>query len=136
MATPVASQDPDQLPRLIRLQIHSGDLGTLAPFNFDGLPFLPRHAFAVTGVPTPTTRGKHAHRRSSQLMICLNGRVEVEWKRGQAAATISLDRPGLALLVPPGTWSSQTYAAPASVLLVLASEPYSPDDYLPGPSAL
>lgn len=41
-----------------------------------------------------------------------------------------LDRPSLALHVPPGTWAVETYLEQGSLLTVLASHPYDPRDYV------
>jgi hypothetical protein len=100
--------------------------GSLTPFDYADLPFTPRRVFAVADVPTGTSRGGHSHRSATQLLVCLNGRIDVLMRvRGDAGRVmLAPGEPGL--LLGPGVWSQQTYLAPNSVLLVFASEPYDP----------
>ena len=51
--------------------------GSLTPFDYADLPFPPRRVFAVTDVPPGTSRGGHSHGSSTQLLVCLAGRIEL-----------------------------------------------------------
>jgi dTDP-4-dehydrorhamnose 3,5-epimerase-like enzyme len=121
---------PDKTGQIIRMPQHTDERGTLTAIDFSSLPFVPCRAFSITDVPSGTVRGGHAHRRASQLLICLSGRVSVELRRGETRTRFDLDDPGFGLLILPGTWASQTYLQPRTTLLVFASEPYDPDDYI------
>jgi dTDP-4-dehydrorhamnose 3,5-epimerase-like enzyme len=108
--------------------------GSLLPVDFSDLPFHPCRAFVVQDVPAGTARGGHAHRRGSQLLVRLAGRVLVEMRVGGQQAHCLLDRSDRGLLVGPGVWAQQTYVDSGAILLVFASEPYDPADYLAGPA--
>ena len=41
-----------------------------------------------------------------------------------------LNRPNIGLYIPPMIWAAQYKYSPDAVLLVLASAPYDPDDYI------
>jgi oxalate decarboxylase/phosphoglucose isomerase-like protein (cupin superfamily) len=131
--TSVTSSIPKEAGHIVRLERRADARGTLIPIEFSSLPFAPRRIFAVTDVPAGTTRGQHAHRRASQVLICLSGHVRVELRRGGKRTIVDLENASTGLLILPGTWASQTYVLPQTTLLVLANEPYDPDDYLNEP---
>jgi hypothetical protein len=119
--------------RLLALPRHVDVRGDLIPFNFDDLPFVPKHAFAVRGVPAGTARGGHALRSAQQILICLTGQMKVLLRDRTTSATIILDKPHTALLIRAGLWAEQTYLLPDTVMLVFSSEPFSPENYAPEP---
>ncbi len=49
---------------------------------------------------------------------------------GERSEEIVLDRPELALHVPPMVWTTQYKYSPDAVLLVLASDVYREEDYI------
>ncbi len=75
-------------------------------------------------------RGKHAHRRCSQFMLCVNGAVDVACDDGCGQKTFTLDRGNKALLVPPGIWAVVTFRQAGSVVAVLCDRPYEEHDYI------
>lgn len=94
------------------------------------LPFAPRRVFSVFGVRSREIRGEHAHRKCHQLLICVAGSVSVMVDDGRRRDTVLLDKPNLALHVPPMVWASQYHYSPDATLLVLASDPYDAADYI------
>jgi dTDP-4-dehydrorhamnose 3,5-epimerase-like enzyme len=115
---------------LVELRRHEDERGALLPIDFDRLPFSPRRVFTVTGVPAGTVRGEHGHRSGRQLLICLQGRIDILLRRGRGQAQLTLEPTGPGLLIGPYVWCRQTYVVENSALLVLASEPYDPDSYV------
>lgn len=93
------------------------------------LPIPIRRVFTVRAEKN-TARGKHAHRRCSQILICLNGIVEVNCKDGSDERSIRLDRRDRALLIPPSIWAEQIYLVSPTILLVLCDKPFEEDDYI------
>lgn len=104
--------------------------GTLLPFYFDSLPFVPMHSFCVSHVPAGAVRGKHAHRTASQLLCCLSGEIEVTLRSGRHEVRIQLIDDAHGLLVGPGVWAQQRYHTEKAILLVMGSEAYSPASYI------
>lgn len=96
----------------------------------DAVPFTPRRWFLVYDVPSREVRGEHAHRVCHQFLICVSGQVSVAVDDGERRAEVLLDRPALGLYVPPRVWASQYRYDDDAVLLVLASHPYDPADYI------
>lgn len=94
------------------------------------IPFTPRRWFMVYDVPSREVRGEHAHRICEQFMICVSGRVTVAVDDGRNRGEVVLDRPSMGIYVPPMVWASEYRYEDDAVLLVLASHPYDPDDYI------
>jgi dTDP-4-dehydrorhamnose 3,5-epimerase-like enzyme len=99
------------------------------------VPFEMRRIFFVTGVAAGQTRGRHAHRRCHQLLVCPAGAVSVRLTDGSASRTVELDTPQKALHIPPGLWAEQIYRDPATLLLVLCDRVYEAEDYIRGMEA-
>lgn len=105
--------------------------GALAVVDFaTQLPFLPQRTFFVYEVPSQHVRGEHAHRQCQQFLICVQGAVSVVVDDGQQRREVLLDSPQVGLFVPPWVWASQYRYQPHSVLVVFASHPYDPGDYI------
>jgi UDP-2-acetamido-3-amino-2,3-dideoxy-glucuronate N-acetyltransferase len=95
-----------------------------------GLPFVPSRMFVIFDVPSKEVRGEHAHRECHQLLVCLRGAVNCVVDNGSERAEYHLDSPEKALHIPPMVWGTQYKYSPDAVLLVLASHPYDPNDYI------
>jgi hypothetical protein len=93
------------------------------------VPFAIARLF-VLRAPEGAERGKHAHKRCSQFMICSNGAVDVVLDDGAVKKTFRLDRSNHALLVPPMIWNTVMFRAPHTVVSVLCDRPYEADDYV------
>ena len=94
------------------------------------LPFVVQRSFLVYNVPNAELRGEHAHHRCGQFLIAVKGSVRVVVDDGSQREEFSLDRPNLGLYLPPMTWGIQYRYSEGAVLLVLASDPYDPADYI------
>ena len=105
--------------------------GNLVPIesNYD-LPFPIRRVFYVYGVRDEGKRGNHAHFKTKQLLICLNGKIEVTCKDGYRTKTFLLESPQQGLLIPEMIWDEQVYRGEDAVLLVLSNLKYDPKDYI------
>ena len=104
--------------------------GLLGVTEFSQLPFVPKRMFWITGVPPGASRAGHAHRTCTQLLIGLSGSIvaSVTPQNGSPAeTTLSV---GTSLLIPPHHWLVLSDFSPGAVLGVLASEPYSPHEYI------
>jgi UDP-2-acetamido-3-amino-2,3-dideoxy-glucuronate N-acetyltransferase len=117
--------------RLYELPLIRDPRGSLTYAQYDEtLPFLPKRYFSVFGVGQAQTRGGHAHSTVHQLLICVSGSCQVSLDDGETRDQVWLDRPELALYIPPGIWATQQQFSPHGVLVVLASELYDPDEYI------
>lgn len=94
------------------------------------IPFEPRRFFSVMHVPSKDLRGAHAHLLCKQFLVCQAGSVAVVVDDGRTREEVVLDDPQLGLYVPPMVWSVQYRYTHDAILLVLASDPYEPQDYI------
>ncbi|MBL8818205.1 MAG: WxcM-like domain-containing protein [Planctomyces sp.] len=131
----VAGDDPKDIVvpgvRLLRLPQFQDMRGALVPIEFTrDLPFVPVRCFNVFGVENKRVRGEHAHRTCHQFLISLTGSCRVLVDNASVRQVIRLSSPTQGLYVPPMIWASQHHFSPGTVLMVLASHPYQPDDYI------
>ena len=115
---------------LIDCDINREDRGNLSFFEHSALPFLPKRTFIISGVPSGTRRGEHAHKECLQFMVCISGLIHCEVKSGDSIIEFEMDTPQRGILIPAGVWASQTYMSQDAVLLVFASHEYDPADYI------
>jgi hypothetical protein len=93
------------------------------------VPFDIQRVFFVYDVPAGASRGDHAHKTLYELIVGLNGRFDVLLDDGHRRRTVTV-APGVALLLPPGVWATQTAFEAGTCYAVLCSHPYDPADYL------
>jgi acetyltransferase-like isoleucine patch superfamily enzyme len=105
-----------------------GDL-SVGEFEKD-IPFKPNRYFLVFNVPSEKTRGEHAHRKCHQFLVCVKGNCSVVVDDGNTRCEVLLDSPDKGVYLPPLTWGIQYKYSRDAVLLVFASHPYEPEDYI------
>jgi hypothetical protein len=95
------------------------------------LPFRMERVFFLHDLPVGVGRGGHAHRTCHQAIICLAGVLDLTVEHPSAGRQpYRLDSPRAALHLPPLSWVDFSAVVPGTVVLVLASHPYDPADYL------
>ena len=81
-------------------------------------------------VPGGESRGAHAHKELSQLIVAASGSFSVTLDDGEVKRTFILNRPYQGLYVVPGIWRTLDDFSSGSVCMVLASHRYDKDDYI------
>ena len=106
--------------------------GRLTPVEFHkDVPFRVKRMFYVFGVHNQNDRGKHSHYETRQLLISINGAIDVKCDDGIGGVrTWKLSKPWNALYIPEMIWDEQIYTSNDSVLLVLANTLYNTSDYI------
>lgn len=94
------------------------------------VPFEINRVFYIYDVPSGKDRGAHAHKECWQLIIAASGALEVYLSDGHREKTVTLNRPFQGLIVPPGIWAHEQEFTTGALCLVLASHPYSEEDYI------
>lgn len=116
---------------IIDFEVKRNPSGTLLPIEFEGdLPFIVKRIFTVADVPHGGIRGAHAHKQCQQILICIKGEISVFLDDGYDQTTIVLNSPEKGLHIQPRVWGEQFGHSDDAVLLVLASEAYSYEDYI------
>lgn len=93
------------------------------------VPFDIARVYYLYDVPGGESRGGHAHRELEQLIIAAAGSFDVVVDNGTEAARFHLNRSYYGLYLPRLTWRELGNFSSGSVCLVLASRPYSEEDY-------
>lgn len=93
------------------------------------LPFEIRRVFYLYDVPGGSTRAGHALRSCHQFLVSLSGSFDVAVDDGRSRRSFHLNRSYYGLYLPPLVWREIDNFSSSSVCLVLASAPYSEDDY-------
>lgn len=102
--------------------------GKLVPISSkQDIPFSIERVFYVSDVVGD--RGHHAHKECHQVLIALTGIIHVVLSDGSNQRKVTLSNSKQALYIPPGIWARQDYES-GSMLLVLCSHPYIPDEYI------
>lgn len=116
--------------RIIELpKIHEprGNLSFVESNNH--IPFAIERVYYVYDVPGGSDRGGHAHKGLHQLIIAMSGSFDITLDDGKNKKTFHLARSYYGLYVCPMIWREMDNFSSGSVLMVLASNKYSEDDY-------
>lgn len=117
--------------RLISLQHVGSNSGTLTAVEAPLIPFEPRRVYWIQDLDPNAVRGFHAHRELEQVMIALSGAITFYFRDAAGGCReVQLDDRSSALYVPRMLWREFRPTVEHSTLLVLASAPYSEDDYI------
>jgi len=105
--------------------------GNITPVhNSSEVPFDVKRIFYLYDVPGGESRGAHAHVECHQLLIAASGSFEVLLDDGKIQRLVQLNRPYVALHIPPMIWASEINFSSGAICLVLASHTYSAHDYI------
>lgn len=112
---------------MLELGIFTDSRGNLTVLEKQ-LPFAVARTFWIWGADGQV-RGGHRHRQTRQALVAIAGKVSVLLDDGQRKMTVMLDDPSRCLVVEPEEWHTMAFEDGA-ILLVFASLPYDPSDYI------
>ena len=107
---------------------HTGNLVALekgAEFPFDI-----KRVYYIWGTDKDAVRGKHAHRKLEQVIVCTSGSCDFILDDGKERTTVHLNSPAQGLHIKSNIWREFTNFSPDCVVMVLASEHYDESDYI------
>lgn len=117
--------------RIIDFNTISSQVGNLVPLEtLNQIPFCVKRVYYIYGVPNNVTRGFHSHRLLEQVLICMHGNVKIRVKTPIEEQIIILDKPNIGLYIGHMVWREMFDFSDDAVLVVLASEHYTEDDYI------
>jgi dTDP-4-dehydrorhamnose 3,5-epimerase-like enzyme len=94
------------------------------------IPFKIERTYWIYDVPGGETRGGHAYKENLEFIVALSGSFDVVLDDGAEKKTFHLNRSYYGLYVPNGLWRAMENFSTNSLALVLASVPYSEEDYI------
>jgi len=117
--------------KLIELIQHGDEKGYLVVIeeNID-VPFTIKRVFYIYGSQRDILRGNHANRKSEFMLINVSGTSKVRVDYGNATEIFDLNRAHVGVYIPKMVWKEMYDFSDDSVLLVLCSELYDPEEYI------
>ncbi len=118
-------------PRIIELsKIGNEDIGYISVLENSAKAFDIKRVYYTYQTPDNIQRGGHAHKNLEQIIIAVNGNLEIKISTGESyRETFHLSNPNQCLYIPSGFWRDIVFKNNA-ILLCLASEEYNEDDYI------
>lgn len=116
---------------VITLPTFSDQRGSLTVLD-EHLPFEVKRVYWIydlSGEP----RARHRHVKSRQVLTCVSGGCEVLIRKYDEETIFKLSRPDELLLLEPEDWHELRNFAPGTVMVLMASQSYHPDDYIQEP---
>lgn len=111
-------------------KIHNLSGNTTVIEGRKNVPFDIRRIYYLYDIPGGESRGGHAHKQLSQLIVAASGSFEVLLDDGENKKIIRLDRPNFGLLIVPGIWRELIEFSSGAICIVLASHEYDESDYI------
>lgn len=126
------NQEPPPQPRIIDLPKILDKRGNLSIIEeLRHIPFKIERTYWVYDVPGGEKRGGHAFKTSQEFIVALSGSFDVVLtNREGEKRTWHMNRSYYGLYVPNGWWREMENFATNSLALILASTPYSQEDYI------
>lgn len=121
-----------QEPYLIELQkIGEEDIGFISVAqSFSNVPFQIKRVYWIYGTPETVERGNHAHINTSQLLICLHGKLHITLEnRDRKLYEFVLSDPNQGLFIPTFFWR-KLHFSDNGICVCLSSSDYQEEDYI------
>ncbi len=116
---------------IINFDIKGDERGSLVAIEgCKDIPFEIKRTYYVFGSDRHVIRGKHAHKRLEQVIICVAGSCDFILDDGKSRETVCLNKPNIGLYTPINIWGEFTNFSSDCVVLVLASEKYDESEYI------
>lgn len=94
------------------------------------VPFTIQRVYFIKNIKPGSIRGKHAHKKTKQILICLRGSVKVLLDNGKTQKTFTLTNANQGIFLDKLVWHEMFDFQDNPILLVLASKKYMPSDYI------
>jgi dTDP-4-dehydrorhamnose 3,5-epimerase-like enzyme len=110
-----------------------GGGGTLIPIEYNKLPFKIKRTYILNRMPKNISRTGHAHKKLSQIIFCLSGKIRIFLSNGHGVKNkkyLIMSPKTDAIYLKPGLWRVLKNLQKETVVMVLASDNYKENDYI------
>jgi dTDP-4-dehydrorhamnose 3,5-epimerase-like enzyme len=97
---------------------------------FRNIPFEIKRVYYLFDTQSQVARGFHAHKKLTQVLICLSGTCRIILDNGHIREEAWMNSPTQGLIIRDMTWREMHDFSPGCVLLVLADAYYDESDYI------
>ncbi len=119
------------LKKTIQFSELGDDRGWLVALEAErNIPFPVRGVYYIYGTRPGVRRGRHAHRRLRQVLVCIAGACTILLDDGRNREDVRLTGNTEGLVLDPMIWHEMYDFSPGCVLLVLADGWYDEADYI------
>lgn len=94
------------------------------------IPFPIKRVYYIFGTQEGVARGFHAHKKLSQVAICVTGKCRMLLDDGRNRESVWLDSPTKGIFIENMIWREMHDFSENCVLLVIASQHYDEKDYI------
>lgn len=116
---------------LLNFKVHGDHVGNLVALEKgEDFPFDIKRVYYIWGTDSQAVRGKHAHRKLEQVIVCTSGSCDFILDDGKTRQTVHLNTPSQGLHIKHNVWREFTNFSPDCVVMVLASEYYDEAEYI------
>ena len=115
--------------RVAATVVSNGDSHQSAHSWAPACPFPVKRIYYTHSVQPGMPRGGHAHWELEQVLVSVNGTIELALEQSGVQTAVELSDPGTGVLITPVTWRDIQFSRGAC-LLVLASDHYREADYI------
>jgi dTDP-4-dehydrorhamnose 3,5-epimerase-like enzyme len=120
------------MAKIIKLKTNKTKKGHLTSLDRE-LPFLAKRVYFLHDIKQ--IRGKHAHKKNIQIIICLKGTckikiIDIRKNKVKKYKIFILNKINKALYLNPWDWHEITNYSKNTLIAVIASEKYNIDDYV------
>lgn len=120
-----------QITKLIEFDIKGDERGSLISLEqHKNIPFEIKRVYYIFGTQKNVKRGFHAHKKLTQVAVCVSGSCSFLLDNGKRKETIILDSPSKGLIIGKMIWHEMSGFSENCVLMVLADGYYDESDYI------
>ena len=94
------------------------------------VPFAIKRIYIIHHCLPRLDRGHHAHKKTHQVIFCLQGSFDLLLDDGKVRKTLHVDKPHIGEEIPPLVWHEMKHISKDAILLVVASHYYDEKDYI------
>jgi dTDP-4-dehydrorhamnose 3,5-epimerase-like enzyme len=94
------------------------------------IPFPIKRFYYIFDVDNNAVRGKHAHKKTRQILFCLRGSIKIILDNGKEKEEIILTEPNQGIFLDKMMWHDMVDFQKDTLLLVVASNFYEESDYI------
>jgi UDP-2-acetamido-3-amino-2,3-dideoxy-glucuronate N-acetyltransferase len=117
--------------RIIDFEVMGDERGSLIALEQNkNIPFEIKRVYYIFDTKKDVRRGCHAHKELQQVLVAVSGSCKVLLDDGKESVEVELNSPDKGLFVDKLVWREIYDFSEDCVLLVLASEYYTEEDYI------
>ena len=98
--------------------------------NPDHIPFGIKRIYFITNAKTKFPRGFHAHRKTQQVLFCIQGSIKLTLDNGHKREQLLLNHPSKGIFINKMVWHEMYNFKKNTILLVLTSRVFNEGDYI------